>query len=402
MHAKYVHHADVKRANLVRRPTSLSMEGELLTKTEKADKFIKFLLSKRPGLVKKPTTLKLEGDMNINTEAREKFLPLDITKRPPLAKKETNLHLEGDIIMEPEYKKKFTKFDVQERPTLAKRDTNLRLEGELELDPEYREVYVEFPIERVTPSKPVPNLKPEGELIVNGSETTSKFIEHSIENLKPVKLIRHSTNLQLEGTQEFNPDYRDSYKSHDLHNLRSEIIKQPTNLNLQGNIEFKPDYRESYVVHNLENLRCDYVRNKPNLNLEGVHEFSPGYRETYTTHKLEKTEIKRPEDNLKSPEGKLELISESSEKFKEHERVKRPDMIKEVDNILLEGKIDMNPEYKNAFIDFPRSRPVVKKPVPEMTKPIDEIIKKKRIKGNFYFQLKQVTGSLWIMTVGHI
>lgn len=380
-YSKYVHHIDAKRSGLVRRPTSLSMEGGFLTKTEKADKFISYLLSKRPSLIKKPTTLKLEGDMETSTESKEKFIPQEVSKRPPLSKQDTNLHLEGEMDMEPEYKKKFTKHEVQERPALVRKDTNLRLEGDLELDPEYREVYVEFPLERVTPSRPVPNLKSEGSLDMSSSETTSKYVEHPIE--KPAKIIKHAANLQLEGSLEFNPDYRDSYKHHELH-VKPEPIRQAGNLNLEGSQEFRPDYRENYVAHTMENLRADFVRRQPNLNLEGVHEFSPGYRETFTEHKLEKTEMKRPEDNLKSPDGPFRPVSESCEKFKEHEAAKRPGMIKEVDNILLEGKIDMNPEYKNAYVDFPRSRPVVKKPVAEMSKPVDEAVKRKRVKGKLF------------------
>lgn len=263
----------------------MKLEGDLLTTTEKAEKFIAFLLASRAALARKPTTLKLEGEMDIKTESREKFVPFEYHQRPPLYKKDTNLHLEGSLDHLTEKQDKYVPYEINQRVPLAKRSSNLHLEGDLLLKPEYRDVFKEFKMEqKPRASRPHNNLKPEGVVDLN-TETTMKYSKHQI----------HPTIPFLRG----------------IDNSNRLILGEDQTI-------LKPEYKENFVQH------------------QGVERAHP----------------QKPEEHLKS-EGPIETTTESKTEFVEKPAVKT-ELKKARNNLLLEGRIDMNPEYRNAYIDFYR------------------------------------------------
>lgn len=101
------------RAELIRRPTSLKMEGDLDTMTEKCEKFIEWLNVSRPELMRVPTHLKMEGELETATENQDKYVPFVGARRPELLRQSTNLKLEGDTYFLPEYTDVFRDYSVK-------------------------------------------------------------------------------------------------------------------------------------------------------------------------------------------------------------------------------------------------------------------------------------------------
>lgn len=201
----------------------------MLFETENGDKFIQHLLVERPELLKRETELKLEGDINTHTENRDKFIP-------------------------------FTKW---ERSLLVRRDTNLHLEGDQLHLPEYREVYVNFPREKVEMIKPSPCFQLHQDPIEDlYSETLSRFVKHSVNNVKE-KCVARPSNLKCEGDFIFTPEYSSAYKTIKL-NKTSPVIHQST-LKLEGDMFTVPEYREKYKT--LPNVKMKAIKHSDTLSL---------------------------------------------------------------------------------------------------------------------------------------
>lgn len=366
MHSQFVKYDDAKKADLSRRPTSLRMEGEMAVTSETAEKFIEFLIGQRPDLAKFPNSLKLEGDMNVLTEKSEKYVPFELPKRLSLNKQQTNLHLEGPMDIQTEQKEKFIAFNVQDRPTLAKRDTNLHLLGEMDIQTEKQEKFVPFNVEKRTPlAKRDTNLRLEGDMIL--PDKKEKYVPFDVQQQRP-PLAKKETNLQLEGELIMTPEYRDMYIEY-----QSERPKPKRPINNLGLVTDE----DADVERKRDKFFTEYqkpFRNfESSLRFDGAHEMKPVYKENYVPHRLEKTLSRKPKENLK-PEGPLELTTESQTKFTEHD-VTKPEMKKATHNLQLEGQLEINPEYKNKYVSFPRERPKVIRPTEQIN---SQEIKQKR------------------------
>lgn len=134
----------------------------------------------------------MEGEMETKSETGEKFIKYDKIGRPPLCKKFTQLHLEGDLDITTEKREKFIPFEIQKRPLLVKKATNLHLEGDLNFIPEYTREYIPYKNwERSKPAKPVHHLKPGG--VFADLRCESKSVE---KNLHPtIPFLRESDAL---------------------------------------------------------------------------------------------------------------------------------------------------------------------------------------------------------------
>lgn len=107
----FIHHEGFHRPELMRRPTSLKMEGDMETMTEKSEKFIEWLNVSRPELIRLSTHLKLEGDLETTTESHDSYIPFVGVKRPELLKQTSHLKLEGEARFLPEYSAVFKEYD---------------------------------------------------------------------------------------------------------------------------------------------------------------------------------------------------------------------------------------------------------------------------------------------------
>lgn len=316
----------------MRRKTQLKLEGELLTTTEKAEKFIEFLLASRAELKRKPTTLKLEGEMDIKTESREKFIPFEYQKRPPLSKKDTNLHLVGDLDLLTEKTEKYVPFEVNKRSPLAKHDSNLRLEGELRMTPEYRDVFKEFKLEKSLPSRPINNLK-SGGIVDSKTEATSNYAKHQV----------HPTIPFLRGVD----------------NSNRLILGDDRTI-------LKPEYKENFVQHRGAE-RAQPQKPEEHLKQEGTLETTTESKKEFVEKSVTKTETKKAANNLLL-EGRIDMNPEYRNAYIDFYREAKPSPPRrarkglQISHLKAEGAVEINPEYRSSYIDFPRERPRVRRP----------------------------------------
>lgn len=304
----------------------------MLTTTEKAEKFIAFLLASRAALARKPTTLKLEGEMDVKTESREKFVPFEYQRRPPLSKTDTNLHLEGSLDLLTEKTDKYVPYEVNKRAPLAKRESNLHLEGELLMSPEYRDVYKEFKLERSVPSRPQNNLRPEGVVDLN-TETTSKYSKHQIHPTIPFLRGIDSSNRLILGDDRtiLKPEYKENFVKHQGVE-RAQPQKPEEHLKQEGTLETTTENKKEFVEKPVSRTETKKAAN--NLLLEGRIDMNPEYRNAYIDFYREA----KPSPPRRSRKGL------------------------QASHLRAEGEIEINPEYRSSYIDFPRERPRVRRP----------------------------------------
>ncbi|XP_044269816.1 uncharacterized protein LOC123014660 [Tribolium madens] len=381
LRSRYPPYPPQERPPLIRRKTNLKLEGDLYTTTEKAEKFIQYLLTNKRPMRKKPTTLKLEGEMNINTENREKYVPYEIAPRPPLCKKFTNLHLEGDLSILTEKQEKFVRYDVQKRPPLTKKHTNLVIEGELDLLPEYRREFIEYKTERPKLALPVNNLKTNGffDVVPDVSAAFQQQIHPQIPNLRggeghedmalKTRLGRTPENslVRVEAPMESETESRTQFV--EKASSKSEPAKITNHLHLEGRIDLNPEYRNAYIDFNKEVSAPRTRRRGPESHLksEGKMEISPEYKCSYVDFPRTRPQVKRPENSLSS-EGEIDHMTEKNEKYVPFSNVPRTGPLKRDTELKLEGNIECQPEYRKAYIDY-----LIRERVDRKSRPLDNL-----------------------------
>lgn len=172
------------------------------------------------------------------------------------------------------------------------------------------------------------NLKLEGEHNHCG-EYKSQFVEfplekcHSIPQLSSIKFQGDFIGIPSE--------YMDCFKGYD-HFSKSAPIKKTDNLNLIGYIEAVPEYKDKFKEPNRE----FFEKSLPILK----------------------------EDNLRTKTEFSKVLPEYFESFRNYNVTSVPEKAKCKETFLnLNGKTDYNPEYRCKYLDFPRSRPITKKPL---------------------------------------
>ncbi|KAF5269884.1 hypothetical protein FQR65_LT05682 [Abscondita terminalis] len=272
--------------------------------------------TKNRRLFRRPTVLKVEGDFYKTTENAANFVKYLLSGRNELLRHPTTLKLEGVMETKTENRDKFIPFEYQCKPPLLKSCTNLHMEGVLDGTTENRENFL--------PIKPQPR--------------------------RP--LTKRTTNLHLEGDMTMDPEYRHVFIPYK--NLEKT---QPTfplnNLKIDGFLETETEKMEKFVRHNIQPII-------PSLRDIDSRKFTLGnypvvkkaeYKSKFVEHpKMERSFNLRPKENLKL-EGDMSVSTENKTHFIEKPASKSP--IKKINNnLLLEGKIDLNPEYKNAYVNF--------------------------------------------------
>lgn len=171
------------------------------------------------------------------------------------------------------------------------------------------------------------NLKLEGEHNHCG-EYKSQFVEFPLEKCHSIPQI---SSIKFQGDFIGIPsEYMDCFKGYD-HFAKSAPVKKADNLNLIGYIEATPEYKDKFKEPNREIFEKSLPVLKEN-GLSTIGEFSkvlPEYFESFRNY------------NVTVPEK-----AKCKETF-----------------FKLNGKTDYNPEYRCTYLDFPRSRPITKKPL---------------------------------------
>ena len=154
---------------------------------------------------------------------------------------------------------------------------------------------------------------------------------------------------------------------------KSHSIPQISHIKMQGNFQTVPEYQDSFKMYanyakplpikKVDNLRMS--GSEIQLNSNDNCKIMPEYKEKF--HELPKDVVKekplKTEDHLK-PSGKFSKdVPEYFESFRDPQVKQIPEKGKCREPYLhLKGKIEFNPEYRNTYLDFPRSRPIVPKP----------------------------------------
>lgn len=261
--------------------------------TEFRSKYIKYPITPRRHLIRRPSNLKLEGEFHTTTEQTEKFIEYLLQKRPKLIRKPTNLTLEGEMNIRTENREKFVDLGRQSRPPLCKKFTNLHLEGDLILTTEKIDQFVRYDAQR-----------------------------------------------------------------------RPPLIKKPTNLHIEGEIDLLPEYRKEFIEYKTErpklalpvnNLKTDgfyEADNSQTLYQQQIHPEIPFLRGRDVGNVGGFSPRRRTRENSLQSEGFMDTQSEGRAQFVEKSVLKNENRPKISNNLQLEGRIDLNPEYRNAYTDF--------------------------------------------------
>jgi hypothetical protein len=260
---------------------------------------VEYPATERLPLVKKPTNLKLEGELYATTEQAEKFIRYLLTTRPQLLKKPTTLKLEGEMDTNTENREKFVPLELAPRPPLCKKFTNLHLEGDHD----------------------------------NLTEKQEKFVRHEVQKRPP--LTKNETNLCIEGELDFLPEYRKEFIEYKAE--RRKLVLPVNNLKTDGFYDVVPEVSAAFQ--------------------QQIHPQIPNLRGTETHEDLPlRARLGRTRESSLKGEGPMEVDTESRTQFVEKPPSKS-ETVKAPNNLLLEGRIDLNPEYKNAYIDFTKEAP---------------------------------------------
>lgn len=298
--------------------------------TENHSKYVRHASVGRCPSLRRPTNLKLEGELLTTTEKAEQFIEFLLSQRPHITRKPTNLKLEGEMGIKTENREKYIPFEYQKRPPLCKKWTNLHLEGNLDLLTENNEKYVPFDVQE-RPS-----------------------------------LTRRDSNLHLEGDLQMSPEYRSVFKEYKVE--RAKPTLPVNNLKTEGMFDLKTETTSKFLDHHVHPT-IPFLRgcNKPHTFILGDDSDvkKPEYKDSYVEYSgAERSTAHRPDEHLKQ-EGTMETVTENKKQYVE-KPASKTEMRKAPNNLLLEGRIDMNPEYRNAYVNFyrdsnkpaPRSRRV--------------------------------------------
>lgn len=299
--------------------------------------------------------------------------------------------LSGKFCYKSEYKKKFRSFILTPDDSIInwkkkkmKTLDNLKLEANIEFNPEYTECYVDFPLQKTNLVKPIDQLELEGTKFSTSTEHKDKFV--MFKEARKAALARQSTNLNVEGEFDGVSETKDKFKEYDKAQ-RAKLLRQSTELQLEGNIDFMTEKREKYIK--FENVPKTKLI-KRSSSLEVYHGECPykssEYNDSFQFPKqYEKASLIRSMENL-HVEGKIEFDPEYKRNFVDH-HIQYPNVkfkgrrrscaetLNSASNEKFYGycqmkdtifdrniKIDFSPEYKHSYTRFPVQHPVVKRP----------------------------------------
>lgn len=156
---------------------------------------------------------------------------------------------------------------------------------------------------------------------------------------------------------------------------KAHSIPQISSIKMQGEFNAVPEYQDSFKMY------ANYSKSAPikkhdNLRVSGAEQQQqlpaasgsdlPEYRDKFNVppKHMAKEKSLKTDDHLR-PRGEFtKEVPEYYESFRDPHITEMPERGKVREPYLrLRGKIEFNPEYRNNYLDFPRSRPVVRKPV---------------------------------------
>ncbi|EDW61797.2 uncharacterized protein [Drosophila virilis] len=297
--------------------------------------------------------------------------------------------------------------DARPPRTLLRRATSLRLEGLMQLLSEHQDKYHWYTAEDLQFARTYPVRNPEswqlGGTHGDGNMKSSSYLSHpmvdSSAQILPRDMFRddkepsnrlasdkfkrdvaareqNRCHLQMraEDTQyeptpsEYKRQYVEQFPIEKAHS-----IPQISSIRMQGEFHAVPEYQDSFKMY------ANYSKSAPikkhdNLRISGAEQEPseasggdlPEYRDKFNVppKHMAKEKSLKTDDHLR-PRGEFtKEVPEYYESFRDPHITEMPERGKVREPCLrLRGKIEFNPEYSNNYLDFPRARPVLRKPV---------------------------------------
>ncbi|XP_065369113.1 uncharacterized protein LOC135961538 [Calliphora vicina] len=359
---------------------------------------LKFYRRRRPPehLTKSHICLKdLKNDLvlpfsPLKSEYRRSYLDIELPLRTLSLRRATSLRLEGLMpLNRSEHQDRYLWFTPEVsrscRSYPMKKPESLRLAGDFDMEPEYRSSYIMHPmVDRATKILPREMFSLQSPVKANKTATKSSVDIELIQKVNEDKAQREkASDLQQEchlQRRALTDDYQfnvspSEYQRQFVPQLieKAHSIPQISHIKMQGDFHTIPEYQDSFKMY------ANYAKPMPiiktdNLRMSGSeiqtnsHEDSktmPEYREKF--HDLPKEVVKekslKTEDHLR-PHGEFSKdVPEYYESFRDPQVRQLPEKGKCREPYLhLKGKLEFNPEYRNTYLNFPRSRPIVPKP----------------------------------------
>ncbi|KAK6634303.1 hypothetical protein RUM44_004914 [Polyplax serrata] len=201
-------------------------------------------------------------------------------------------------------------------------------------------------------------LKPEG-IMTDETEVRKEYRAYL--NPERAHIIRRLPSLRMEGEFEpFTTEHQDKYVAY-LLGKRPMLQKKKTLLKMEGDFNFLTENDLSYVPHQ-PSERPRLRKRSTSLKLDGELEFFPEYRESFIDYSRTRPITYKPCGTLRN-DGELEKETETRRQFVNYDNVQVLESAKPENNLHVEGEMDIVPEYKQNYVDFPRERPLMRKPL---------------------------------------
>ncbi|KAG5673823.1 hypothetical protein PVAND_003837 [Polypedilum vanderplanki] len=295
--------------------------------------------SPRIGMIRRPTNIKLNpGVMDIKSEQKSQFRAYsdDIfsSARPAMIKKPNNLHLTGKIELQPEYRSKFIPYSFDSvyksnKPQCFHTKPRERRE-----------------VDRTNHCK---------------NREKENYRRESEDMQESRKIIDMRQNYESDMYQ---PEYKSKYKP--VIGQRSSIIQQPCHFQ-KFNDEFNAvsEYNNRYKTYD-QFTKSAPIKKQDNLYMRGETQMQPEYKDRYKEIDY-KSYVRQPplrqQDNLYSNErGPYQNVPEYAEQYKDYNAGQPERGRAREDYLQLNGDMEYDAEYRNNYVEFPRQRPIVRKP----------------------------------------
>ncbi|XP_055628535.1 putative 1-phosphatidylinositol 3-phosphate 5-kinase isoform X2 [Toxorhynchites rutilus septentrionalis] len=304
------------------------------------------------------------------TEYAVCFHPHEYNLRLPLTRRHTTLQIEsGTMSKKTEHNSNFIAYTketmAKSRPELVKQKEAIETFNESLSSPKYSEYRSSF-----IPYKLIGFSDHTGELVQsNGTRNGEKERERissdlSLHNKKKFE----RTNIKLNGNIMLEPEYKNKYIEFPIE--KSQSTPQLNNINFSANIKGMPsEYMECYKSYD-HFIKSAPIKKVDNLSLSGLVDLVPEYKDHFrcpSQNTVDRSSYAKREDNLLLDGEFSKLLPEYNSSYRNPAITQKPEIAKPKAGILkLEGNMSYEPIYRCSFIDFPRSRPVISKPISNM------------------------------------
>ena len=310
--------------------------------------------SPRIGPLRRPTNIKLNlGVMDIFSESKSQYKPYSEAvisqARPKAIRKPNNLFLTGEIELFPEYRASYVPYSLDSihkcnKPTCyhSKRENKLK---------------------KTAPEKKIPVKEPSPPPIM--SDRNKPLQAKILNNNYGVSCSnRYHQKLESENNN-YLPEYRSKFQP--VVGKRSSLIPQTSHFRKDDEDLFKgtSEYTNRYKGYD-HFTKSAPIKKQDNLHMIGSNDMRPEYTERYKKIDMNSFERRQPyrqQNNLHSEGDFGREMPEYHEKYRSHNADAFPERAKPRQDFLsLNGVMDYSPEYRNNYVEFPRQRPIIKKP----------------------------------------